>query len=265
MDCRTSDFLPRTLQSDAQGNAFIGVSGYGLEIVDGGAYGPENIITLVRGDDGIGGIGPGFVLEDQIRCNTGNRLMGRFTGLQLTAARTSPVLDAVKVRIFTNPNATTTDKDPGGVSLVNYIANGSQLALAANGFKLLYASAAAGEFEQARLGEWRYEMRKWFWGWVAGNGAFHLALWAKQDTFNGAGVWQLVMQDVSYKGVAEVAPPHPGGINGNWINLAEGSQSNTLVGKPRPVPAGSWELYLYNADGAAAHDFYWKIGVTSGL
>lgn len=264
MDCRTSDFVPRTLQSDGAGNAFVGISGYGLEIVDGGAYGPENVITLVRGDDGIGGIGPGFVGEDQIQCNTGARLMGRFTGLQLTAARTSPVLDAVKVKIFTNPNATTIDKDPSGISLVRYLATGSQLALAANTFKLLYASAAAGEFERARF-EWRYEPAKWFWGWVGGTGAFHLALWAKRDTFNGAGVWQMIMQDVSYKGVAEVGPPHLGGVNANWINLAEGSQSNGIVGRQRAVPAGSWELYLYNADAAAAHDYYWNVGVTSAI
>lgn len=245
-----SDYIPRTIKADPQGIGFIAVHGFGVEILHGGVYGPENTLTMVRGEDGLT---DGFVGSDQVPCISGTRILGEFTGLRLVTARVSPVLDTIKVRILTLPDVVAMDSQPTGKPRVRWLARGSSVNLASGAYALMWTSASVGEYDRFTTEE-QYDPALVFVGWVGSSLSLGIYGWVNKDTNNPGGNWFQFLTAISVKQTTGTgSPPRTGGELFDFANL----------NVPYRVPAGSVELYVKNT-GLAAATVEWIIGVTGG-
>lgn len=251
-----TDFLPRTIVANAQGVGEVSVRGFGVEIIDGGAYGRENTLHLIRGEDGLS---DGVTGADEVPCVAGVRMLGEFTGLRLVSPRVVPVRDRVKVRVLTQPGVRAVDSQPLGKPRVRFLSRGSAN-LAAGAYQLLWASATLGEYDRFSLEEQFDHPLRWF-GWVAGNTAFRIYVFASKDT-NPAGTWHVLTTQDAIENKLPVPQPHAG-PHYSFDFTGPASGLNGESAPPWPYPPGSVELYAFNPSGVLDVDIDWMFGVTS--
>ena len=249
-----TDFLPRTIQADAQGVGFVSARGYGVEIIDGGAYGRENTLQLVRGEDGLA---EGLAGADEVPCVAGTRMLGEFTGLRLLTPRVAPVLDRVKVRVLTQPGVRAVDSQPAGKPRVRFLSRGSAM-VAPSTYQLLWASATDGEFDRFSLEE-QFDLALYWFGWVGGTRNFTTYIFASNAT-NPAGNWHCIVAANAVNNKVTAPPPHPGG----FVFDFSGPQG-TLASTSAPTwryPPGSVEVWVLNLDSLITNSMDWIFGVT---
>lgn len=244
----TVEILPRTIQAGNDGTGQVNVQGFGLEVVDQGAYGPENVLQLVRGEDGIGG--ERFDDVDTVPCVNGTRQLGEFSAVRLITPRTWPVLDRVKVRIYTQPGVRTVDAQPNGRPIVRWLARGSVF-VPVGSYGLIYNSATLGEFDRFRTEE-RFEGSLCWHGWISSVRTFSFVVWARRAAANAMMMTQYRVSEGPAAGLPGV-PPYGG------------ARFMQFWGPSGPLfypPALTVEAYIVNTD-VADENFEFCLGVRS--
>lgn len=249
-----TDFLPRTITADAQGVGFVSVRGYGVEIIDGGVYGRENTLHLIRGEDGLSDGLPG---ADEVPCVAGVRMLGEFTGLRLVTPRVSPVQDQVKVRVLTQRGVHAVDTQPHGKPRIRFLSRGS-VSIGPEDLEMLWSSATGGEFDRFSLEEQFDAALRWY-GWIASAISFEVIVWASKET-NPAGNFFPMFRDLAVNVKVPFPTPHPGGYVWDFQTDVIGTGTQAFL--PFPFPPGSVEVWAYNPSTLTTANLEWIFGVT---
>lgn len=252
----SSDFLIRSLTSDANGFCEVAAHGFGIEVLDGGNFERGNVIELGRGDRNYDA---SFSGDNLLACNPGARIAGEFDTLKLVVQNPA-IVDTVKVKIITAPSAVWCDSEPNGKARVKWLARGRANIGAMTGLKV-YDSGTLGEPDRYSTAE-VFEVFNYWGGYIAGRRAFNVIVQVKP--YNVAGATFQIQQNYSARdytglpaGFAGDVPTGAAFVH-DWTH--EGGTVDTQLTR---YPIGQVQVFVLNIDAGNAANYTWMIGVRS--
>lgn len=246
-----SDYLERVVVADATKKGTLQVRGFGVEIVDGGARGPSNLIYFERAEKGLD---PSFPDDNFMRAIPGTRRAAAFDKLTLVA----PVAgERVRVRVLTRQASSWADADPTGKPRFLFLSRGSQSVDPGVTVKL-WASADAGEYDRY-VTEERHDVRLFFHGWIGGGRIFDVYIFARRDPLlsEASAPWTCIYKLPSVNNFG-IPPSIPGGLPHATFYTSIFDFCRAAV--PLQLPPGSAEVYVRNTD-ADVGTIDWIFGV----
>jgi hypothetical protein len=251
----SSDFLIRSLTSDANGVCEIGVPGYGVEILDGGNFERANLIELGREDREYDA---SFAGDNVLACNPGARIAGKFDKLKLIVPNAA-LPDTVKVLIVTTPEVGWSADNPAGKGRVKWLTRGRTTGLAVGAATMIYDSGTLGEPDRFSTQE-TFEVFNYWAGYIACRRTF--TTYVQVRPYNIPGATFQVLQIFSSKNY-NTLPAYTGtfptgaGYVMNWTTETAGG-----LGVLARYPLGQVQIFVGNDD-ANATSIQWVIGVES--
>ena len=260
----TRGFEVRTIKT---GDA-LGCAGYGLEIVDGGSRGGENLIIVGRGSYGTD---QAYTDEASIRAWPGNKLISTFDYI-----RVAPTLgggsvldiDTMRVKVQTARNAVFTDAQRPGMTTKRNLARGITGSIAAGAATRIWESNSnvADVYRDDYYTDERLTEAGYFDGWTFGDVAHKVWILAARSrtpagTTNLHPIVEATAQTRTLAaGIADGT--HVGGFS---YNFTWGQTSATsTVGIPVVYPGGAVEVWIENTS-AGPGTFEYFLGLRGSL
>lgn len=234
----------RTLKGGATGRALVGGLGFGVEVLDGGRYGRQNLL-LLHGDDGAPTLS--FAGDGVVRCIAGTRKALRFEALELVSPGAG---DSVTLRILREPVAGWVDVDPTGKPRWRWMARNSIRVVAGAWGNLLDTSAGLTPApDRYAVGTEDHDVAVHWAGLVLGTESFEV--WCFAQVLPGTNVWQACQRWRSKNYSVLPGTPSVGLIGAHSVDFTTGADTDdhSTVGSAvlAPFPASAeLRLELYN-------------------
>lgn len=241
----------------------IGIRGYGVEILDGGIAGGNNVLLLERESVGAD---VSFSGDGSMRCFEGARLLAQFDALTLVdPIPASASKDGVLVKVITDPRCVWTDSDPSGCARARFLTRSNgPLTIGAGLFSQIYAEAATVPETVRYWTDERFDSRGVWHGAVLGDQPFDLYVYSKLNPSDVTSSYRQVQRFISRDtggGSAAAVAASIGGLTGQALTFDTGTLANNSVnsGPRAPFPAGSLVFFIENR-ALASGTFEWALG-----
>jgi hypothetical protein len=247
--------------------------GYGIEIVDGGVRGNDNILTVGRTIGG--GVDPTYNDQATMRCSPGNKLIADFDFVRMTCPAAinggNPGPDTVTLKLHQQRNSVFTDAQPPGMTRKRWLTRGTQGVISAGSTQLLYQSndIITGIMRDDFHLDTRLSEHGFFDGWIAGDQTFNIWIFAarQRDGTTNTAMRPLVKanaqdRNTGFPGSWGGAAVHTAGWSYDFTWGATGATST--VGVLVPVPGGAFEIHVENTSVSGLNIEY-ALGIRGAL